>query len=109
MHRSAFLLLKWLGFFLAAVVATVSAVMGALEGMPTQDVMLYSIAIFAVILWGWHHLTVRWTWQPPSNTTSVVNSSIEQPHSKTSRVSDANSPEADTSYFGSLINSLPLC
>ena len=99
MHRSAFLLLKWLGFFLAATVAAVSAIMGALEDMPTQDVMLYSIAIFAVILWGWHHLTVRWTWQPASENSSLAN----KIPSGTAQPIEVDNQQEGSSYFGSLI------
>ena len=103
MHRSAFLLLKWLGFFLAAIVAAISAIMGALEDMPTQDVMLYSIAIFAVILWGWHHLTVRWTWQPRSNNSSEVSLSANESLSETAQPIEVDNQQEGSSYFGSLI------
>ena len=103
MHRSAFLLLKWLGFFLAATVAAISAVMGALEDMPTQDVMLYTIAIFAVILWGWHHLTVRWTWQPASYTASENSSLANEFPSETAQPIEVDNQQEGSSYFGSLI------
>ena len=103
MHRSAFLLLKWLGFFLAATVAAISAVMGALEDMPTQDVMLYTIAIFAVILWGWHHLTVRWTWQPASYTASENSSLASEFPSETAQPIEVDNQQEGSSYFGSLI------
>jgi ribose transport system permease protein len=105
MHRSAFILLKWLGFFLAAVVAAVSAIMGSLEDVPTQHVMLYSIAIFAGILWGWHHITVRWTWQPTSNIKTEVNSVVGEPPLGTAISNDLDSQESGDSYIGSLINS----
>ena len=104
MHRAAFILLKWLGFLLAVIVATVSAVMGSIEDIPTQHVMLYSIAIFAVILWGWHHITVRWTWQPAFNTKGELNSEESELHLKTPKSSDSTSQEPDDSYIGSLIN-----
>ena len=103
MHRSAFLLLKWLGFFLAATVAAISAIMGALEDMPTQDVMLYTIAIFAVILWGWHHLTVRWTWQPASYTASENSSLANEFPSETAQPIEVDNQQEGSSYFGSLI------
>jgi len=104
MHRSAFILLKWLGFLLAAVVAAISAIMGSLEDVPTQHVMLYSIAIFAVILWGWHHLTVRWTWQPTPVINTEVKSVAGEAHLDASKPSDLSGQESGDSYIGSLIN-----
>jgi len=113
MHRSAFLFLKWLGFFIAAVVAGVSAILGSLDGVPTQHVMLYTIAIFAVLLWGWHHVTVRWTWRAGDDSSAQSsNEHADKSIASTESLAPASSPasvkavaqEDDDSYVGSLIN-----
>jgi len=63
LERSAFTFYKWLGLFIAVTVAGVSAVIGSQEDMPTQHVVFFTVSIFAVILWGWHHYSVRWNFQ----------------------------------------------
>ena len=63
MKKSAFRFSKWLGFILAILVAICSAVLGSLEDIPTQHVLFYAAATFALILWGWHHFSVRWIYR----------------------------------------------
>ncbi len=60
MKRTAFSFFKWLGFIVAAAVAGVSAILGAIEGVPMQHILFYALAVFALIAWGWHHFSVRW-------------------------------------------------
>lgn len=60
MNRSVFSFNKWLGFIFAALVAGVSAILGWVDDVPMQNIVFYALAIFALILWGWHHLSVNW-------------------------------------------------
>jgi ribose transport system permease protein len=60
MKRSAYTFYKWLGFTLAAIVSGIGAILGWVEGVPLQHVIFYSAATFALILWGWHHFSIRW-------------------------------------------------
>ena len=62
MGKAAFSFYKWLGFIVALIVSVISAVLGFIDNTPSQLVMLYTVAIFGSILWGWHHLSVRWTY-----------------------------------------------
>ena len=64
MKRSAFSFYKWLGFIVAAVVAGISAILGAIDDVPMQYIVFYALAIFALILWGWHHCSVSWIYRP---------------------------------------------
>jgi ribose transport system permease protein len=63
MKKSAFSFYKWLGFVVAAVIAGISAILGAIEDVPMQHIVFYALAIFALILWGWHQLSVRWIYR----------------------------------------------
>jgi len=35
-----------------------------MDDVPRQHVVFYTLAIFALILWGWHHFSVRWIYRP---------------------------------------------
>ncbi len=61
--RAVYSFYKWLGFIIAAIVAGVSAILGGLEDVPMQHIVFYTVAIFALILWGWHHCSVRWIYR----------------------------------------------
>lgn len=61
--RAVYSFYKWLGFIIAAIVAGVSAILGGVEDVPMQHIVFYTVAIFALILWGWHHCSVRWIYR----------------------------------------------
>jgi len=60
MKQSAHNFYKWLGFAFATLVAGVGAVLGWYEQIDGQYVLFYTAATFAIVLWGWHHFSVRW-------------------------------------------------
>jgi ribose transport system permease protein len=64
MSRSAHRFYKWLGFALAVLVSGIGAILGWVEDVPHQHVIFYTAATFALILWGWHHCSVRWIYGP---------------------------------------------
>lgn len=64
MSRSAHIFYKWLGFTLAVIVSGIGAILGWIEDVPLQNVIFYTAATFALILWGWHHWSVRWIYGP---------------------------------------------
>lgn len=64
MSRSAHRFYKWLGFTLAVLVSGIGAILGWIEDVPDQHVIFYTAATFALILWGWHHCSVRWVYGP---------------------------------------------
>ena len=69
MGKAAFSFYKWLGFVIAVIISAISAVLGYLEGTPSQLIILYTVAIFGSILWGWYHLSVRWKYNEDEKTT----------------------------------------
>src|SRR3972149_6119567 len=64
MNRSAHTFYKWLGFTVAVLVSGVGAILGWIEDVPHQHVIFYTTATFALVLWGWHHCSVRWIYGP---------------------------------------------
>ncbi len=85
MNRAAYSFYKWLGFIIAAIIAGISAILGRADDVPMQHIVFYAVAIFALILWGWHHCSVRWIYRADgiaiSNTKSrsQPGSRFEQP------------------------------
>ena len=98
MNRAAFSFYKWLGFVVAAIVAGVSAILGAVDDVPMQYIVFYALAIFALILWGWHHCSVAWIYR--SDSVAVRNAqSQNQPEAKAETQDDENEP----SYLRNLV------
>lgn len=64
MSRSAHRFYKWLGFTFAVLVSGIGAILGWIEDVPHQHVIFYTAATFALVLWGWHHCSVRWIYRP---------------------------------------------
>lgn len=55
---------KWAGFVFAGLMAGLSILLGWHEDIDTQGILFYSTATFAIVLWGWHHFSVRWVYSP---------------------------------------------
>lgn len=53
---------KWLGFLFALLIAAVAIILGIYEEVPGQYILFYGAATFAIVLWGWHHFSVRWVY-----------------------------------------------
>lgn len=62
MKQTAHRFYKWIGFAFATLVAGLGAVLGWYEGIAAQYVVFYTTATFAIVLWGWHHFSVRWVY-----------------------------------------------
>ena len=64
-----------------------------------QHIVFYAVAIFALILWGWHHCSVRWIYR--SDAIAINNTrSHSQPAAETQPQSNENEPN----YVRSLIS-----
>ena len=97
MGKNEFLFFKWLGFIVAIIVSLISAVLGYLDETPSQLIILYTVGIFGLIVWGWHHLSVRWTYNEKT---------LETEELLTGRKSDneiSEESEHDLSYFSILV------
>ena len=60
MKRSAFLFFKGLGLFFAILVGIGTAVLGWFDAADWINIVFYSIATAALVLWGWYHFSIRW-------------------------------------------------
>ena len=60
MNRSAFLFVKSLGLLFAILVGIGTAVLGWYDAADWINIVFYSIATTALVLWGWHHFSIRW-------------------------------------------------
>ncbi len=60
MLRARHRLYKWTGFAFATLLSSLGMLLGWHEGIAAQDILLYATATFAIVLWGWHHFSVRW-------------------------------------------------
>ena len=63
MTRSAHLFYKWLGFVIAVLIAGVGTILGVVEEVPLQHVIFFTAATVALVLWGWHHFSIRWVYR----------------------------------------------
>ena len=60
MNRSAFLFFKGLGLLFAILVGIGTAVLGWYDAADWINIVFYSLATSALVLWGWHHFSIRW-------------------------------------------------
>ena len=60
MKRSAFLFFKGLGLLFAILVGIGTAVLGWFDAADWINIVFYSMATSALVLWGWHHFSIRW-------------------------------------------------
>ena len=102
MKKTAYSFYKWLGFIIAAIVAIVSVLLGYFDGAPLQNILLYALGIFALILWGWHHCSVRWIYR--SDGIAVDNTQTPgQITGQTREQSELDPEEYQQSYLRALI------
>lgn len=60
MSRSAFLFFKALGLLFAVLVGVGTAVLGWYDAADWMNIVFYSVATSALVLWGWYHFSIRW-------------------------------------------------
>jgi len=60
MSKSAFLFFKALGLFFAIIVGIGTAVLGWVDSADWINIVFYSVATSALVLWGWYHFSIRW-------------------------------------------------
>ena len=97
MGKNEFSFFKWLGFIVAVIVSIISAVLGYLDETPSQLIILYTVGIFGLIVWGWHHLSVRWIYNEKTLETEELLSGRKSDN----EISEES--EHDLSYFSILI------
>lgn len=85
MKRSAFSFYKALGLIIAILISGIGAILGWIDDVNMQTIVFYTTATFAIVLWGWHHFSVRWVYRDDSiaqQITAQVEFKIEEkkPH-----------------------------
>ena len=60
MKRSAFLFFKGLGLLFAILCGIRTAILGYFDAADWMNIVAFSIAVTGLILWGWHHFSIRW-------------------------------------------------
>ena len=64
--------LKGLGIFFAVAAGIGTAVLGYVDRTDWIQVAFYSVAVVAIVLWGWHFFLVRWSYQSKSGETKSI-------------------------------------
>ncbi len=57
--RSNSLALQWVGFVIAVILAGLGAILGFWQSVPAQQVIFYTAATFALVVWVWNTYFVR--------------------------------------------------
>ena len=61
--------LKGLGILFAVAAGIGTAVLGYVDRTDWIQVAFYSVAVVAIVLWGWHFFLVRWSYQSQAGDT----------------------------------------
>jgi ribose transport system permease protein len=64
--------LKGLGIFFAVAAGIGTAVLGYVDRTDWIQVAFYSVAVVAIVLWGWHFFLVRWSYQSKSEESKSI-------------------------------------
>ena len=62
MEKRTFNFSKGLGIFVAVAAGIGTAVLGYVDRTDWIQVAFYSLAVTALVLWGWHHFSVKWSY-----------------------------------------------
>jgi len=63
MEKRTFNFSKGLGIFFAVAAGIGTAVLGYVDRTDWIQVAFYSIAVTALVLWGWHHFSIKWSFK----------------------------------------------
>ena len=61
MEKRTFNFSKGLGIFFAVAAGIGTAVLGYVDRTDWIQVAFYSIAVTSLVLWGWHHFSIKWS------------------------------------------------
>ena len=62
MEKRTFNFSKGLGIFFAVAAGIGTAVLGYVDRTDWIQVAFYSVAVTALVLWGWHHFSIKWSY-----------------------------------------------
>ena len=63
MEKRTFNFSKGLGIFFAVAAGIGTAVLGYVDRTDWIQVAFYSIAVTSLVLWGWHHFSIKWSFK----------------------------------------------
>jgi len=63
MEKRIFNFSKGLGIFFAVAAGIGTAVLGYVDRTDWIQVAFYSVAVTALVLWGWHHFSIKWSYK----------------------------------------------
>ena len=77
MEKRIFNFSKGLGIFVAVAAGIGTAILGYIDRTDWIQVAFYSIAVTALVLWGWHHFSVKWSYSLFSKEKGIEDTPIE--------------------------------
>ena len=63
MEKRIFNFSKGLGIIFAVAAGIGTAVLGYVDRTDWIQVAFYSVAVTALVLWGWHHFSIKWSYK----------------------------------------------
>jgi ribose transport system permease protein len=77
MEKRTFNFSKGLGIFVAVAAGIGTAILGYVDRTDWIQVAFYSIAVTALVLWGWHHFSIKWSYSLFSKEKGIEDAPIE--------------------------------
>ena len=77
MEKRTFNFSKGLGIFVAVAAGIGTAILGYIDRTDWIQVAFYSIAVTALVLWGWHHFSVKWPYSLFAKEKGIEDTPIE--------------------------------
>ena len=84
MEKRTFNFSKGLGIFFALAAGIGAAILGYIDRTDWIQVVFYSFAVVALVLWGWHHFSINWSYGLSFKKTNKEEPAIETEEDKSS-------------------------
>jgi ribose transport system permease protein len=84
MEKRTFNFSKGLGIFFAVAAGIGTAVLGYVDRTDWIQVAFYSIAVTSLVLWGWHHFSIKWSFTSNDEKDNLESNDQVDESSKTS-------------------------
>jgi len=88
MEKRTFNFSKGLGIFFAVAAGIGAAILGYVDRTDWIQIVFYSFAVTALVLWGWHHFSINWSYGLSFKKTEKEESSTEIEENKRSLFSE---------------------
>jgi ribose transport system permease protein len=88
MEKRTFNFSKGLGIFFAVAAGIGAAILGYVDRTDWIQIVFYSFAVTALVLWGWHHFSINWSYGLSFKKTDKEESTTEIEENKRSLFSE---------------------